>query len=220
MISSRSVLSGVRPAFNFLGVLLLLSAELPLRAGPVRWVTDLTKVFSDYKDRGVDVGEPIAANSGAHYFSMPLFNLGGIMPLSYALHYRLDHWRNWDLSSNFQSNINILLVREIEALAGRPDVQVHLRNGHTPVFRLDGETGMWELDEAAEVRFVLKETGDDGQGYFYLMDPMLQQVYVFEKVSPFCGANTCPARIVYLLDRNSNRLTWSYAAGGFGGGGW
>jgi len=161
--------------------------------------------------KGVNTGDPISANSGAHHFSLPLLNLGGPLPLSYALDYRLDNRANWVLLSNFYSNADVLLERLAHQVTGDPVAVVHLRNGETPQFTYNTGAGNWDLDAASAVRYVLKETGPDySQGYFYLMDPIREQVYVFEKVTAICHPDDCPARLVYLLDRNNNRHSYTY----------
>jgi RHS repeat-associated protein len=76
-------------------------------------------------------------------------------------------------------------------------------SAETLVFVKSG--GIWNINGNLPRRYVLKETGADSTtGYYFLMGPLKQVVYVFEKLT---GNNR---RLKWILDRNGNRLTYAY----------
>ncbi|MBN1508977.1 MAG: RHS repeat protein [Sedimentisphaerales bacterium] len=157
------------------------------------------------------MGDPISANSGAYHFSLPLMNLGGPMPLRFGLSYRMDQYSSPGMLSRFQSNLHLQLERMEHRTTKQPVVEVTLCNGVTPQFTYDADSNEWNLDPASPVRYVLKETGADyNHGYYYLMDPVREIVYVFEKVPTMWGPSWAPGRVAYITDRNGNRHTYAY----------
>ena len=169
-----------------------------------------SNAHSNDKTKAFDVGDPISASAGAYHFSMPLFDLGGPLPLRYVLDYRMDRDDQLDfevrgLLGPFESNLNVYLY---DWYGTGMSVSIFLRNGETARFDKNAGTGQWDLDAASPVRYTLKETGaarDDG--YFYMMDPQQGLVYVLEKFTAFGDG-----RLVYLLDRRGNRLSQTYRA--------
>ena len=164
-------------------------------------------------DRSVSTGDPIAANSGAYHFSMPLLNLGGPLPLRFTLSYRMDSFAGPGMLHRFYSDLMPSLAQMQHRTTGQPIVEVAWLEENVLQFTYDAGAGSWSLDAAAPVRYVLKETGTDGShGYYYLLDPVKEIVRVFEKVpSEFClHSSWCPARIVYLMDRNNNCQSYAY----------
>jgi len=195
-------------------VLMALTAVILLRANiayadPPESGTGTSK--SD--DKGVDTGDPISANSGALHFTLPLLDLGGLLPLRYSLNYRMDNYTvgTSALDSNFRDNVHLVLERMPHITTGQPVAEVDLKNGDTPQFTYDADSGQWTLDAASPVRYVLKETGADySHGYYYLMDPIREQVYIFEKVTAECYPDWCPARLLHVMDRNGNRHDYTF----------
>lgn len=191
----------------FLCVLFICIFVLPTIA-----FSDLNKSTdpSNVKTKTLDVGDPISANSGAYHFSMPLFDLGGPLPLRYVLDYRMDWDEQWDfeirgLFGPFESNLNVFLF-DWETTG--ECVYLLLRNGEIARFDKNTATDQWELNAASPVRYLLKETGATrNEGYFYVMDPLQNLIYVLEKFN-----NWGDGRLVYLLDRNGNRLSQTYRA--------
>lgn len=165
----------------------------------------------DSHRRGSDIGDPIAANSGAYYFSMPLLQLSSAIPIYYTLDYRMD--RRGDLHSGlytpFQSNLGDYLKR----VGSHPyDVIIaHLRNGDFP--RFTRKDAGWELDGyGTTARYVLIETGSSmTDGYYYLLDPERSLIFLFAKSS---SQNTSDDHILVrqqaVLDRHGNYLVYSY----------
>jgi RHS repeat-associated protein len=157
-----------------------------------------------------DMGDPVSAGDGAYHFSLPLLRLGGPLPLAYSLNYRLNWWGDWTQSGRFRGNVNHVIEWIVED--GQTTADVFLGSGKLIDFELEG--GNWETPESASIAYVLKETGANYEdGYYYLMDPIGELVYIFEKgPDPFwCGSDYCMGRIRYIVDRNSNRHTYVYS---------
>lgn len=184
----------------------LLSGDLSL-AGP----PDSGSGTSTSQNQGEQAGDPIATNSGVFHFSMPLLALGGPFPLRFVLSYRMDYISGEGMLSRFQSDLFPYLERMQHPTTDQFVAEISLANGETPQFTYNSDTGQWELDDAAAVRYVLKETGADVcHGYYYLLSPMQNLVYIFEKIPSECYAGYAPARVAYVLDRNGNRHTYTY----------
>jgi RHS repeat-associated protein len=161
---------------------------------------------------GLIVGDPISAGTGGYFFDLPLLPLGGPTNLGFSLHYRSDfNQLIWD-----QAGLPELFwwrpLEHLEYSHGDPElgayVTVQIRDGDAISFKRRG--GQWVPTENGDfgyednvypTRWLLQEKSS----YFYLMDPIRQQVHIFEKVSQW---EACIARIV---DRNGNQLTYSYA---------
>jgi len=163
-----------------------------------------------HHDKGTDIGDPISANSGAFHFRLPLLDLGGPLPLRFALDYRMDRWTalwNSGIDGPFESELSQYLEREGDV------VMVYLRGGDFPCFRRDAVSGEWLLDAASPVRYAMAETGDTWtDGCYYVMDPRRGQVFIFEKrPSIHTGGGFSTVRIMARIDRNNNRLTYTYA---------
>jgi hypothetical protein len=60
-----------------------------------------TNNLEQAQKKGSSVGDPVLANSGAYYFAMPLFDLGGPLPLTYRLNYQMDWEAEFKLESGF-----------------------------------------------------------------------------------------------------------------------
>lgn len=161
------------------------------------------------------VGDPISAASGAYSFRMPLLRLGGPMHLDFELIYR----------SGFES-----LVGEIDMPAAfwwapnmcalyfgfaTPTFSVTLPEGDHIAFIDPATNGVWRLMSAADggflpdntsaVKYEMKETPT----HFYFKDPMQNQVYIMQRNIEGGGVLS---KVVYVLDRNDNQLTYTYAA--------
>jgi RHS repeat-associated protein len=150
-------------------------------------------------------GDPVNTGNGAYQFTLPLLNLGGPMDLHFDLIYGSDLSNNWIGDDDFPNaggrgagyfrfwwspkcsaglwGLNQFWLEDFRSVA------------------IDGETGeIPEWSEAQPVRYQMRET----TGYVYLMDPIRERVYIFEKGSD---------RIRYILDRNGNALTYTYDGG-------
>jgi len=162
---------------------------------------------SDGKRKSWDLGDPIAASSGAFYFHMPLLHLGGPMPLHYTLQYRMDFWSQYyeaGLDAGFEANLNQNIWS-----SGASIRAVYLRNGDRPRFDADGNGG-WLVDNVSEVRYEMQETGpSETDGWYYVMDPIRHRVHAFEKIF-YPTFHQGVGRIRFIEDRNGNRHTFEY----------
>ncbi len=179
----------------------------------------LFPTFSSWADpppnykQGVPVGDPIMASSGKFYFDMPLLDLGGPLPLTYQLEYLMDNW-NWfyltGMFGPFWSNLNPYAYRYP---TDDPDGDLFflLRGGRTARFTWDAGTDEWVPGPESPVRYQLLETGSaPDQGYYYVLDPVNERLSVFQKTLHI--QNDDPTgRIIALMDRNGNRLDFSYS---------
>ncbi len=143
------------------------------------------------------VGCPVSTSIGEYYFTKPLMNLGGPLPVEFSLYYasRIQKWMgsyNDPFGGDgFTHNYHVALRR----LPGTPDtIWVLTREGNTIFFHQSGAT--WKI-ESEEVIYQLQET----EGYYYLMDPVWERVYTFQKttvtggiqVAPWCASKTATA---------------------------
>jgi RHS repeat-associated protein len=207
-------------AIHLLLALCLLSGLLPLsppvRAGgpPDEWTSS---GGTRYYGKPADAGDPIAVSSGAYHFTMPLLDLGGPMGLHFSLIYRSDFdqqapnnpadfpYRFW-----WSPKYSAMLSDEV----GEDVWTVQMANGDTVSFKkrngewiLVGPTDFGYVDNGSAIRYVLKETTD----YLYFMDPIAEQVVIFEK-RPAPWWLKAVGRVVRVLDRNGNQLIYTYAA--------
>ena len=186
-------------------------AVASLNAKPPESITDGTGLFTtQLESLGINLGDPISANDGSHYFYIPLLDLGGPLPLTYTINYRLNRWWNQFYNGNFEDNVFGSLLRASDPASNGTAVEIYLHHSEFLVFNPNPGTGDWELDRHSPTRYQLKESGEDSDGYFYLMDPIRELVYIFEKVTAFCSENRCPARLLHILDRNGNRHDYTY----------
>lgn len=141
------------------------------------------------------IGDPISASGGDLYFSMDFLNLGGPIPLSYSLNFRLNE-------KNCRENFYFLNNPRISRSQG---VRLWVWNFGQDANELYFEKyqGNWVIQKSP-IKYILKETGDNETvGYFYLMDPVNEIVYIFKKNSYGDGDLT------HIIDRNGNTLTYT-----------
>ena len=173
-------------------VILLFFTALVSTVMDIQASTTNREYFSGFK-----VNDPIAANSGSYHFSIPLLDPGGIIPLSIDLSYDLagagggdtGFFHSFNTQLSFNSSLNWVIVNPGDT-------------GSVYVFTRSGSD--WVLGSASR-RYVLKET-DFGTttGYYYLMDPVTEKIFIFAKSGSRNG------KLTYILDRNGNRLTYDY----------
>ncbi len=139
---------------------------------------------------GLDIGDPITADSGTYYFSLPLLNLGGLIPLQTTLAYHMNSGMG---DKGFYLGFDHKMLYYAFPVISRGDT------GDQHVF-FKQDDGTYTISSGVRTVYALKET----TGYFYMMDPDLQRVFVFEKLA---GNDH---RIKWIIDRNNNRLTYVY----------
>lgn len=170
----------------------------------------------------VKVGDPISASNGAYQFTMPFLSLGGPMDLRFELFYHSDF--DQDMSDAKVPNpfwwypYTTASVGEIVTVDGvdKTLATVQLPNGDLVSFKKDS-SGNWTLVDSNEdvgfaqyynngssIKYVLKETTE----YVYLMDPAQEMMYIFQKLPAVSSTAT---RIVRIMDRNNNTITYAYS---------
>jgi RHS repeat-associated protein len=155
------------------------------------------------------VEDPVNASNGAFNFELPLLAPGGLWDLNFALIY--DQSQNsmlsmWSGFTNFWWS-PLAAGAFWQNGSGR---EIYMENGATLSFVQQGDE--WVLNDGNDahphngspVRAQMKETGD----YVYVLDPTRQRVYIFERAA--CDGLS-KAKLLYVLDRNYNRLTYAYA---------
>ncbi|HBA84731.1 MAG TPA: hypothetical protein DCZ95_11610 [Verrucomicrobia bacterium] len=169
-------------------------------------------------------GDPVSAANGAYYFELPLLSLGGPMRLECRLYYRSDLYRGYGLMSlpytfwcspyaHASSGMN--LGTNVYATVYLPDARmVSFQRESTSNWGLTGMSadigGHVYQDNVPRVRYQLQETTNG----LYLADPSTARLYMFEKHQGAGGANEW--RIRYIVDRNTNSLSFSYASPSIG----
>ncbi len=149
----------------------------------------------------LDLGDPIAASTGAYFFHMPLFDLGGPLPLRYAIAYRLGNVTGgaYGLSA-FDHDVPLIAVNSATELN-----VYSFRGSGLLAFSFSG--GIWSAGTGSGPVYRLEESGPDSDnGYFYLMDPVEELVYVFEKIAGW------GERLRWVIDRNGTTQTYTYPA--------
>jgi RHS repeat-associated protein len=146
------------------------------------------------------LGDPVNASNGALRFDLPLlnsaFNSGGPMDLHFSVLYGSD-FGNWRGNAFFAGQAQTYWWSPwCAAYLGAQMYQFWLEDFRKVAF--DPTTGeIEEGNQKSPVRYKM-EARDD---HVYLMDPVRERVYIFEKSSD---------NILYILDRKGNRLRYSY----------
>lgn len=147
------------------------------------------------------VGCPVSTSVGEYYFSKSLLDLGGPLPLRFVLYYGswLEKWLG-DSADPFKNdafthNYHISLKR-----IGENSLGIFYTQGNLLWFSKEG--GAWHI-AMDEVNYQLQEDA----GYYYLLDPIEQQVYTFAKAS-LCTFGS-GGLLVRIEDRNGNALTFT-----------
>jgi RHS repeat-associated protein len=180
--------------------------------GPVRLTT-------------LETSDPIFAGGGEFRQSWSLISLGGPIPLEFALIYAPDlRWRTPTSDGRtqfppassvaaFTSN-SIIRLAEFEDRTLSPHrtyVNV-LLSADTLVFEDDGED---RFVASGPIKLQLQRSGD----FYYMMDPIRQLVYIFRSRDVGCSSTeagrvtqhiTRVGEVVHVLDRNGNRLSYTY----------
>jgi RHS repeat-associated protein len=152
-----------------------------------------------YISRNMEIGDPISASSGVLFFSMDFFSLGGPLPLNYSLTYRQEE----------ESCASSFMIVNDPYIVKSGDVRVFNYGQDASMLDFDNVGGNWQIVESPVI-YQLKETGpDEDHGYYYLMDPMNELVYIFKKdPDPYDHDD-----LMWIMDRNGNALTYTRDAG-------
>ena len=151
----------------------------------------------------LDDAEPINMATGEYYFTLRLLSLGGIIPLEYHLYYgsQVDSKRWPDgLSYRFIGNHRISITRyEFGPPLGS---QLFVETGLGEEIGFSKTNTEWTVFNRENARHQLQET----EQYYYFLDLTTGLVYIFKKQSDDGFAST--AFLIYVIDRNGNRLTY------------
>ncbi len=161
----------------------------------------------------LQTGDPINAATGEYYFTMNWLNLGGSLPLDFSLFYGslagqkrysegLPHF-------NFFTNQRVVLV-EYDVDAQEPRA-IHVEMGLGREVGFYETQGGWKVFDSEATTYQLVETS----AYYYLLDPVREWVYIFEKVKAIPEYRSPPSIVVlaFLIDRNGNTLTYANPQG-------
>jgi len=148
------------------------------------------------------VGCHISTSVGEYYFSKPLLDLGGPLPLRFSLHYgsRLDKWLAWD-NDPFGGDLFTHSLHMTLRLTGANALGIFFTDGDLLWFKR--EDGAWRI-MMDEVNYQLKEDAD----FFYLLDPLQGLIYTFAKTE-VRGGGASGGLLVRIEDRNGNALTFT-----------
>jgi RHS repeat-associated protein len=157
------------------------------------------------------LGDPVSTSAGAYYFDLPLLDLGGPTDLNFTLWYRSDFNQavGWGAVIGVPQKFWWSPLENLEYSHGPPLAFVTAQVGNGDFISFKREGGQWVPtdrddfgyeDNVYPARWLLQEVGD----YFYLMDPVEEQVHIFYK------ADENFARIARIVDRNGNQLIYSY----------
>ena len=155
-------------------------------------------------DDSLDIGDPVSARTRSYSFHTPMLDLCGPLPVRYGLVYQS--------ISNFEPGFQPVIphiwrthIAQVFVFRwGEGEGQMYFQNNQH-----DG-SGDWGNGPYATYQFGLQEqTG--ANGWFYLMDPSDQTVYIFEKDSHADDDSNQEARLRYRMDRNGNRITYTYS---------
>jgi len=161
----------------------------------------------DYKS-AIDIKDPISAANGAYFFTEPLLSLGGPLDLRFEVTYRSDLDQvNEQVALPWSFWWSPFTTAQIES---SPDGQVfahfQIPNGNHLSFKSNGDN--WDLmgvdpnqeNSGFSIPYQMKST----QGYLYLMDPIGERVYIYQKMG------TERTRIVQIADRDDCNLLFYY----------
>ncbi len=207
------------PAWWFHGVAMIGLAAVTCQA---QFVENGQSYQNRSKGTSLKAGDPISAANGAFSDEWLLFDLGGPMDLYFKLMYRSDPNYTWKRNpQDFPRNDFGDYQRVPFSWAPAPIMAVDVWGGLAEVVLPEGDvinfTGSlasaWGLvdtstlgdpltrDNGVPVAYQLQQSGD----WFYFLDPETGRCLMFQYFS-----NT-QTRVRYVVDRNGNRLDYTYA---------
>ena len=153
--------------------------------------------------KSLNIADPINAKTRSYYFHVPMFDLGGPMPVRFGLVYQ----SHSDFNPGFQPVIPYIMRSDID------EAYVLNWGEGEGLMNFDNNSptggGNWENGTYATYQFGLQEEAG-AHGWFYLMDPSDQTVYIFEKDYHADDDPSQEARLRYRLDRNGNQVSYTY----------
>ncbi|HOV86496.1 MAG TPA: DUF6531 domain-containing protein, partial [Syntrophobacteraceae bacterium] len=149
------------------------------------------------------LGDPVNTATGEHYFNLPVFDLGGPLPLSFHLTYGSSLHDRPNISETFGGTLGHNWMHNFQATR-IVDSKTHTRivydRGKTLSFHAGPSAGEWLLDKGEKAPYQLRSVGKR----FVLMDPEKELVYAFDAAG----------RLDFIEDRNGSRLNLTYDPAG------
>ena len=153
--------------------------------------------------KSATVGDPINAKTRSYYFYIPIFDLEGPLPVTFSLAYQ-----------SYSPIDGAGFVTSVPRIKRKSSVEIYVSdwNGGLDIisFTWDAEKGRWMNHNDNPYVYALQEQSG-ANGWFYLMDPLNQYVYLFEKNSFEDTDLHQEARLRFLMDRNGNIVTHTYS---------
>jgi RHS repeat-associated protein len=157
-------------------------------------------------------GDPIVTGSGSIDYRQLLFEPGGPMNLSVSFVYNraINNWwekmRNYFPANNSHNYFWVSPLSGIYDYGGMTDIR--LPDGSMVSFEKVGDTYVLnEGQNGSPVRYAAKTSGDPADR-FWVQDPLNDLIYLYELNA------TYPGDILYILDRNGNKLSYTYDGSG------
>jgi RHS repeat-associated protein len=164
--------------------------------------------------------DPVFLGGGEFRYNETLLDLGGLIPLNFTLLYAPDLQFNKSPYNSgrtefppaerirgFTSNALVRIVAFDDRCTFISYINV-LLDGRMLVFRENEQGGFSAMGPE---KFQIQQSGD----YYYMMDPYEELVYIFRSRDVNTWVSTCQyttkeGELIYVLDRNNNRLTYTY----------
>ncbi len=165
--------------------------------------------YSVMPAKALVVGDPVNAASGAFQARLPLFEFNGPIPFDYALSYQGERsfsTKACHILDTYGFDHNIPMALQYTHAGSIPLQMFAFKDDEEPVFLRAGGTN-YNLTGDAPVRYALYGSGTISNGWHYLMDPVEELVYGFEKAVFPDGVYSL---LRYITDRNGNRITLTY----------
>ncbi len=159
------------------------------------------------KSKSEDIGDPIDSRTQSYYFKVPMFNLGGIVPVKFGLIYQS--------VSNFSSHTRFLNnVPEVSRWNRENVYASKWGDGEGELLFDDNESiagvNWWHNGPNSTYQYGLQEI-PGASNWFYMMDPSDQSVYIYQKENK--DDDTIQfSRLLYHIDRNGNTVTYTYGS--------
>lgn len=149
---------------------------------------------SKTKGKGLNISDPIAANTGGFYWEKRLLNLGGPLPLTFDVSHYMNDIGDGKLYLNIDNTFSRWegggyqgITFELGIRRASPQVVYNSTLGYYREYSFS-KSGR---------QYVAKET----DGYVYLQDPIAELIYIFENTG---------RRLRWIMDRKGNYLTFAY----------
>ncbi len=166
-------------------------------------------------DNDIKSGDPIYTASGSLDYKLPLLNPGGLMDFSFTFIYNraIENWwggvgRYFPVhETHTMGPANYFWFTPYSA-GEMSTFSIYLPSGDEISFRPNGsgyelegdDLGSFYRENGVTIKYVAKATTNPDR--FWVMDPIKELVYMYEFHDP--------GKLLYIFDRNGNRLTYSY----------